>query len=712
MVARRALAAAGCSHCRAAVLNLFASTLRPVPLTQSIRYANRSRAVLNSSLQLASNFSSSNSPPSDPNTDQEVQHGQKHGPVAGEVTKEGEVEVEEEEEQDATKEESNRESAPVPWYLQVEPPRHVAAFELPPLPEVPEGSPSLIDPLIKYAAEEMGLDDLDLLDLRQMDPPPALGPNLFMLFGTARSERHLNVSAGRLVRWLRAKHQVYADADGLLGPNERKLKLRRKARKAKLLGTMGTDDADDGIRTGWICVNLGIVGRGGPESAVIAEDGRVAGFGVARRGSTIVVQVMTESRRAEMDLERIWRAALKRSIKENAELQARSGDDPQARSEDDSQAGSGNDAEEPLHPVEKAMLLKPGAGRRDRSQGSRPRAQARFYSTQRTLESTAVPEAPLGESLEHALVYDADRKRNLLGLLRRHIDDLPPSNTLQTLGQTSTGQELTPFLRLFHLTAKGLAPQHTWGDRLAVQTKAREVGHLGALQTSYDDIRLLLEEMRIDGLHATREQYLQLLFGIYSGSSAGLAERSRLASKLLETMQQRGQSIIDNDVIVTIIDAVSRPRSNAIVVAFIERLRDLMKCAELPYMGEALVMRLMSAYARRYDWKELMNVWRIPPRHLHSRSARMYEHIYNLATSSGSRDICTTILRRLYQEMLSEQPAVQPVGAVREALLRCIHVADPRAEQHADLSTVAEGQNALLGRREFVKMVRDIKHTL
>ncbi|KAG7287531.1 ATPase synthesis protein 25 mitochondrial [Staphylotrichum longicolle] len=139
----------------------------------------------------------------------------------------------------------------VPWYLQVEAPRHPTLLHEPaPLPEIPDESPKLMEPLLKYVADELGLDELSLLDLREMEPPPALGPNLLMVFGTARSERHLHVSADRLVRWLRGRG-ITATADGLLGRNELKTKLRRIARKAKLLGNAGVPrGGDDGISTG------------------------------------------------------------------------------------------------------------------------------------------------------------------------------------------------------------------------------------------------------------------------------------------------------------------------------------------------------------------------------------------------------------------------------------------------------------------------------
>jgi len=209
-------------------------------------------------------------------------------------------------------------NAEVPWYLQVDAPRHPTLLhEPPPLPDIPDGSPKLMEPLVKHVSEDLGLDDLTLLDLRELDPPPALGPDLIMLFGTARSERHLHVSADRLVRWLRG-YGISAKADGLLGRNELKTRLRRQARKAKLLGNAGvTRGGDDGISTGWICVNLGTIGGSDTETVILDEKGRPTGFGVSQMGTTVVIQFMTSSRRAELDLETLWLGKLRRSQEKN-----------------------------------------------------------------------------------------------------------------------------------------------------------------------------------------------------------------------------------------------------------------------------------------------------------------------------------------------------------------------------------------------------------
>ncbi|KAH6969512.1 hypothetical protein HG530_005427 [Fusarium avenaceum] len=211
------------------------------------------------------------------------------------------------------------ESEDVPWFLEVEPPRHPQNQHAVELPKIPEGAPEVLEPMVKYIFEDMGLDEISLMDMRDLDPPAALGPNLIMLFATARSERHLHISSGRFVRWLKKHHSISARADGLIGPGELRTKLRRLRKKAKLMGTNTAivPGGDNGISTGWVCVNFSSNGDNIDEAAKVDDSGRFSGFGAPQTGTTVVIQCMTEARRAELDLESLWQTILKKSIREN-----------------------------------------------------------------------------------------------------------------------------------------------------------------------------------------------------------------------------------------------------------------------------------------------------------------------------------------------------------------------------------------------------------
>ncbi|KAI1142348.1 hypothetical protein F5Y05DRAFT_223111 [Hypoxylon sp. FL0543] len=680
MAAQRALTSAGCSHCRLAILKLFASPANSLPRVRARSFQCRPHLNAAASIRTFSSQISRNVPSGHPRSTEE---GLEDSDT-----------LDTREHQDAG---TDSNSTDIPWYLQVEPPRHVAPIEPPPLPEVPADSPEIIGSLLEYVSEDLGLDELSLLDLRELDPPAALGPNLFMLFGTARSERHLNVSAGRLVRWLRAKHRVGAHADGLLGPNERKTKLRRKAKRAKLLG--GVEDTDDGLNTGWICVNLGTIGRGKEESAVVADDGRVTGFGVSQNGSTIVVQIMTESRRLEMGLETLWKRALGEPVDGSAESETRSPDD--------------------LHPLEKAVLsssrrpaVSQNAHFNDTSRRI-PFEQTRSYSTQQAAvrETSEIDKlfcVRSKEDLEQTLKVDVDQKYRLFGILQHRFDELFPRSDD---GIPVKKQVLSAFIQLSIRTCQDLPPHQTWGFRLAVQTKACELGTTDPVSAGHD-ARLLVEEMNLYGIEATREQYLQLLTCIYSSNIEELGEQTKLALRLLKTVQQRGQPILANDIIVTIIEAVARRSDQPDFrarVGLIKRLEEVFLQARLPCMDEPLIMRLMSTYARLRDWQGVWDAWRMPPKYLLPRSPAMYEYMYQLAAATHSRAICKMTIRRCFQGMLSENPPVRPNGMVLKALMECIRIADPGAEEIAQSLASGVTSQSRRARSEFVQLIRDIQ---
>ncbi|OAA56124.1 hypothetical protein ISF_07722 [Cordyceps fumosorosea ARSEF 2679] len=223
---------------------------------------------------------------------------------------------------DTSSETKQPEEEDTPWFLEEEAPQHPPSHHQQTLPVAPAGAPEIVEPMMKYIFEDMGLDDLALFDLRELDPHAALGPNLIMLFGTARSEKHLHVSAGRFVRWIRKNHKFEAKADGLIGAGELRTKLRRLRKKAKLMGTNANiiPRGDNGISTGWICVSFNTDDGTSTADANFDATGRLAGFDAGETGTTIVVQCMTEARRQELDLETLWEGMLKRSFRDSRQV--------------------------------------------------------------------------------------------------------------------------------------------------------------------------------------------------------------------------------------------------------------------------------------------------------------------------------------------------------------------------------------------------------
>ncbi|CAF9909452.1 MAG: ATPase synthesis protein 25 mitochondrial [Alectoria fallacina] len=292
-----------CSNCRVALLNAFASysclSVRPTTRATHTR-------IKASDITIKQYFSTSLVWKSDL-----VQQQRKEQLLPGEETSpEAENNTESHEILEPT-------ASATPWYLQVENPQRSSnpLLERQQIPDLPSDPPPLLKPMLEHISIDLGLDDLTIFDLRKIDPPPALGANLIMVLGTARSEKHLHVSADRFCRWLKTTYKLTPYADGLMGRGELKLKMRRKARRARLLSSVGSSEIttnDDGLRTGWICVNVGTVEDGRASVEDLTRHHGYVGFGSEAEGAKVVIQMLTEEKREELDLEDLWGKMLRR----------------------------------------------------------------------------------------------------------------------------------------------------------------------------------------------------------------------------------------------------------------------------------------------------------------------------------------------------------------------------------------------------------------
>lgn len=204
----------------------------------------------------------------------------------------------------------------VPWYLRQQSALREQAQKPIEIPDLPPNPPPLLKSILEYVSITAGLDDIELLDLRHLDPPPALGPKLIMIIATARSEKHLHVAADTFSRWLRREYGLKANAAGLLGRNELKIKLRRKAKRMRMMANVGgavaEGNIDDGIRTGWICCTLSKIEAHPNDTHMPGDDvEEFVGFRDVKPGVNVVVQMFTEEKRAETGLESLWGGVLK-----------------------------------------------------------------------------------------------------------------------------------------------------------------------------------------------------------------------------------------------------------------------------------------------------------------------------------------------------------------------------------------------------------------
>ena len=499
--------------------------------------------------------------------------------------------------------------APVPWYLQVETPQPLAypLSDRQRLPDIPADPPPIVEPLLRYISIDLGLDDLSLFDLRQLDPPPALGANLLMVLGTARSERHLHVSADRLCRWLRSTYQLNPFADGLLGRNELKLKMRRKARRAKLLGSVGSSEssnADDGVRTGWVCVNVGTVESGKGAQEETAEAIEFVGFGSRAGGVKIVIQMLTEEKRGKLELEELWGGMLRRQAKRHSKKLESDPEQPGGEevgqptrvkigmtSDLSPSAAFSHLRPKPLNQLQiRALHSSAGIGQQDAGDESlvhyqnldsasvEPRLQQVFDSENLQLNA-ALSSTEKGdhESVDKKLqgaVPNSTQPNsfgdlaNILSLEAhlKHLRNLPRDAALEALGEGANDSSSTTFLSSFYQTFSRVRRTSQWEPKINFLCCAMELAHPGYPKSMLTQILGQMRKAGVDVSEITLTKALKTTL-LRNGAISLPGKRGSdtdwfspidmtIAVELLEELSHRGSHSLTEEASVMLHEAV------------------------------------------------------------------------------------------------------------------------------------------------------------
>ncbi|KAI9713075.1 MAG: ATPase synthesis protein 25 mitochondrial [Bogoriella megaspora] len=487
----------------------------------------------------------------------------------------------------------------VPWYLQentspVSPEQH-PFNERQRIPGLPDNAPPLLQPILEHISKDLGLDDLSLLDLRGLDPPPALGDNLIMVIGTARSEKHLHVSADRHCRWLRSNYKLHPFADGLLGRNELKLKQRRAARHSKMMRNAGASDPgtlDDGIRSGWICVNIGRIQPAETETAAEgqSEIPGIVGFGTRSEGVRLVVQMFTEESRGHFDLETLWGGKVRRVAKER---QKEIEETVQLASENEHGEYEVEEQHEQLqttweppfdHPRSSNSSSHPQLGFRNQQVRAYHSSSIRHYSTDRAevrsddyLEtslplqhSTSAPQGDAFSSIPHLGLSTSEN----LGTLVAQFLNASPAKAKELLGgvwpMTSDDKgegadasgfvpqsKLTPFMAEVVNNFPPFPDTAHWESMMLLAHRGVEVGGL-----SPSDLMNTLHGMRRAGEVIPVRTYLSILETLIKldSSHAPLSD----AFELLDMMVTDGYPILSESVFLILHQTVAPPDLPAI----------------------------------------------------------------------------------------------------------------------------------------------------
>ncbi|CAG8961664.1 hypothetical protein HYFRA_00006201 [Hymenoscyphus fraxineus] len=633
----------------------------------------------------------------------------------------------------------------VPWYLQVKYPEKAInpLSERQRIPDLPINPPPILDPLLKTVSLHLGIDDLTLIDLRKLDPPPALGANLIMIIGTARSEKHLHVSADRLCRWLRSNYKLRPNADGLLGRNELKLKLKRKAKRSKLMGRVQDENADDGIRTGWVCVDVGVV-EGAEDSEPVVENKNFVGFGRKTDGVRLVLQMLTEQKREEMELERLWQGILHRATQPVVED---GGEDVITEG-----AGEGSIISSPAITTSTARLssgtTSPGPTKREYHTSAR-RLQTALVKNN---TSTSNLEGSIGndtisdpnilynsisdsmaagqyEKARTTLLDASDHIKELTGkdwranfqeLLFSNAQSLSVEEARECLGSGPADYSSTPFLTSFYGSLTTLPTAAEVEARVWLYSWAQSVGHPGYKASGLKD---LFSELRTSGAEISLPAYKQILRGLLTpeprqdGTLATSESALVGCTKVLKSMHNRGFQILDEDLLVELQEAATIPMPEDIsnlelqestdtyhlpstpATPIQRRLHLLMMSLDLPCFRDETRLRLLNLYRAQNNWLEFWDTWRMAPKRGVAQSPVLYAFMFGSVAQTRHQNGCMNVLRTWTPEMDLEDPPVLKEGQVAKAMRACIKIVDPFVEEAHNAESEAKNEWVRLWRK-------------
>lgn len=580
----------------------------------------------------------------------------------------------------------------VPWYLQEEP----STPEARPtpgdhIPKVPENSPEMLPVLLEYVYKDLGLDDLNLVDLRVLDTPAALGANTMMIVGTARSVKHLNVSADRLCRWLRSTYKLSPYADGLLGRNELKIKLRRKAKRARAASQAGTmiDEKDDGITTGWICVNAGVVDKDAAR-AQLSEAG-FEGFGEVDAGTSVVVQIFTEEKRADVDLEGLWQATLDRA--ERKRLQDSADPTPQAG------ASAGN-------PSRPAGTI----GTVGQKRGLHTAIGREFAAPDSSLDQSALASILARRQTPGAQVSTESLLEMLTGL--------PYESARQELGTGPDDRESTIFLRLLYDSLpREASPENLATLRLKLCSIAVSRQH-----PAYS--KEMLFSQFVEYLGACYALPDELAFDIVAALLAPRLAESHsgdfvfylpeadieLALQVLDRLHFRGVPVLNYKVFNMLYQVVEIPRvpSEAAPQSsfhdegspklyrghqwtqsqrqMLNRISKMVAAAEVPFDAND-ARSLMVTLFRFDDYDGFWRLWRMLPSKGVDRTPEDYVRLFRLHAELGVEGRARECLSMWVPMMDRETIPIPLQGPVVDWIMRCLLVADPSIQPQGEDSS-------------------------
>lgn len=577
----------------------------------------------------------------------------------------------------------------VPWYLQEE----VQPIEERPIPgdhipEIPENSPEMLRILLEYTYKDLGLDQLKLYDLRGLEVPAALGANVIMIVGTARSVKHLNVAADRLCRWLRSKYKLSPYADGLLGRNELKIKLRRKAKRARAASHAGAliDEKDDGITTGWICVNAGVVDKDAVKTD-LSEAG-FEGFGQLEIGTNVVVQIFTEEKRADVDLDGLWQKTLERAERNRL-----------------------REIPEPEPSIEYSTTTHPSFGGIGNPTGQRRSMHTARGTVNSNTESwkSGLTAAVAAKSTTAAAAPGPGMNTDSL---LRMLTSLPYENARAELGAGPDDYSSTVFLQLLYAS---LTDDMSSRDIAVLRMKLYSIA-VSRQHPAYskDALFKAFNDYLRDGYELEDNLAFDTVDALLAPRSVLDHENQRanylpqedidLALEVLDRLSLRGVPIFNFKVfnmLYRVVDTPTRPPgvhsldSEQPILAtsgkewtksqrlMLKRLSKLVSAAEVAF-DEEEARQLMVTQFRCEDYDGFWRIWRQLPLKGTGRTQDDYRNLFQLHADLGEEGRARDCLSMWVPMMDRESPAILLQGPIVTSVMHCLLVADPNIQNRVE----------------------------
>ena len=618
---------------------------------------------------------------------------------------------------------SSHDNTAVPWYLQIEMPQYPVNphLERQRLPKLPINPPPLLQPMLEHISTDLGLDDLTLFDLRKLDPPPALGSNLLMVIGTARSEKHLHVSADRFCRWLRTTYKLSPYADGLLGRNELKLKMKRRARRAKLMSSVGASETsvnDEGIRSGWICVNIGVIDDGLDREVLEIEtavENGFRGFGGEVGGAKVVIQMFTEEKREELDLESLWNGFLRRQERRETKIaEGQPQDTPVDESSDiptnpndipnsitvfppsfELLANSSHNQVRAYHTNARHLTTNdedsedPYEDDHVNAASVEPRIRMPVTRGERERMTARSLNPSPNQHAEQIRQFDDATDIIAMKALLSHLQKLPKEDAIETLGNNAFDRDSTSFLTSFFQSVPVFPTSEHWSLRMQMVMYGVGLEHY-----SKDDLIRLFQEMQLSAVDISayiyRETWKTLLQRDAVRKPALLMNHFNTALEIIEDAKLRGVMAINEDDAVHVYQALAAARQSSPSPPSSDKTHDphwqfiqTMHRYGLEIQRPISHQLILEAFADANDWAAFWRHWQGIARSMQPRGYELYALMFERMAATGHQRNCMNALTTWVSEMAREEPPVHLQNPALRGIKQCLLVAEPDIDEIA-----------------------------